>query len=754
VALDARADRPGVTTVELDAGAAIDWDAGSRELHLHNRAISYILRVLDDGSLGHVHFGPRLAAGRTYGHLGPRSGDFANRLGEAIPLEYPATGHGDYRVPAIGVELADGSTFVALRYRAHRIFAGKPELPGLPSTYVESDDEAQTVEVVLVDEHSGLEVTLAYTIFAAFPVVARSGRIRNGGAAAARVRTAMSASLDLPDADWQLVRLTGAWARERHVSEERLVPGRHAVSSVRGASSHQHNPFLVLRRASTTEEHGEAVALALVYSGNFLAEAEVDEHDTTRVRIGINPETFEWHLDPGEELQLPEAILAFSDAGLGALSDAFHELFRARLARGAWRDRPRPILINNWEATYFDFDEDKLVAIASSAHDLGIELFVLDDGWFGRRDDDTSSLGDWFVDRRKLPNGIDGLAAKVDALGMRFGLWIEPEMVSARSGLFAAHPDWAIGAQDRPRTEGRNQYVLDMGRPEVVDHLFGALSGVLGSGPITYVKWDMNRSITEPFGESLAAHRQGELFHRYILGVYDLYRRLTDAFPGILFESCAGGGGRFDPGLLAYAPQAWTSDDTDAIERLAIQWGTSLAYPLSSMGAHVSAVPNHQVGRITPLATRAAVAFFGVFGYELDVTRFNEPERREVADQVAFYKEHRELFQFGRFRRLRSPFEGDGNVTAWMTIADDRRRAIVGTYVVLNHPSPGVQSVRLAGLDPALSYELSTWPGSAGPAVVRGGDELMARGLELARDRNHVAARGDFWANVVVLTAR
>lgn len=752
------------------ATASIDWNAESGELHLHNGLVSYVARVLDDGSLGHVHFGAPLAAARSYAHLGPRSGSFSNRLGESIPLELPTAGRGDYRVPAITVEHVDGSGVLELAYRSHRMVPGKPDLPGLPSTYVEADGEARTVLVTLADAQSGLETELAYTIFADLPVIARSLRVRNAGARPIRLTGAMSASLDLPDADWQLIRLTGAWARERHVTEEALTPGRHSVSSVRGASSHQHNPFLALRRAATTEEHGEAYALSLVYSGNFLAEAEVDQFATTRVRVGIDPETFAWHLGPGEEFQAPEAILAYSATGLAPLSDAFHRLFRSRLARGPWRDRARPIVINNWEATYFDFDEPKLLAIATAARDLGIELFVLDDGWFARRDDDTTSLGDWFVDRRKLPNGLGSLARKVEDLGMQFGLWIEPEMVSRESELFEAHPDWAIGVPDRPRTEGRNQYVLDMGRPEVVDHLFGVLSELLGSAAISYVKWDMNRTITEPFAAQLPADRQGEFFHRHILGVYELYRRLIDAFPDVLFESCAGGGGRFDPGILAYAPQGWTSDDTDAVERLRIQWGTSLGYPLSSMAAHVSAVPNHQVARITPLATRAAVAFFGVFGYELDVTALGDEERRAIAGQVAFYKEHRELFQFGRFRRLRSPFEGDGNVTAWMVVSDDRREAIVGTYVVLNRPSPGPVRIRLAGLDADAIYALSIWPpdgdagdvraadadpGAAQSAITtRGGDELMAIGLELSGERDEVASRGDFWARLFVLTAQ
>ncbi|HEY3523213.1 MAG TPA: alpha-galactosidase [Candidatus Limnocylindrales bacterium] len=737
--------------------AGVDFDPTARVFHLHNGGVSYLLRVLDDGSLAHVHFGAPLAPGRAYGHLAPpREATFRNRLGATIPLELPTAGRGDFRIPAVDVAHPDGSRVLELRYVDHRIDAGKPGLDGLPATYVESPDEAVTLIVRLADEPSGLEVELGWTLFAAWPIVARNHRVSNGGTAPLRLETLMSATLELPDADWTLLHLSGGWARERHVVEERLTMGLHGIGSIRGGSSHQHNPFLALRRPWTTEEAGEVYGASLVYSGNFLAEVEVDQNDAVRARLGINPDTFAWELGPGAVFQAPEALLAWSGDGLASLSDAFHDLFRTRLARGPWRDRPRPILINNWEATYFGFDEAKLVEIASQAGDLGIELFVLDDGWFGRRDDDTSSLGDWVVDRRKLPNGIDGLARRIEDIGLRFGIWIEPEMVSERSELFAAHPDWAIGVPGRRRTEGRNQHVLDMARPDVVDHLFAVLAELLRSAAISYVKWDWNRYLTEPFSATLPAHRQGEFFHRYVLGLYDLYRRLTEAFPEVLFESCAGGGGRFDPGLLAYAPQAWTSDDTDAIERLRIQWGTSLAYPLSSMGAHVSAVPNHQVGRVTPLATRAAVAFFGVFGYELDVTELSDDERRAVADQVRFYKDHRGLFQRGRFRRLRSPFDGERNVVAWMVLDDDARTAIVGTYVVLNPPLPGTTRVRPVGLDPAARYRIESWPDAVygtEPDAVRGGDELMAIGIDLGSDRWDVTFRGDFAARLFVLRA-
>jgi alpha-galactosidase len=720
------------------------------------------MRVHDNGTLGHLHFGAALDPSRSHAHLEPTGfAGFANRIGDPVPLEYPTTGTGDYRIPALTVELADGSTVLDLVYQEHRIIPGKParrEGDGLPATYVESDDEADTLEVILADARSGLRVELSYTIFRDRPVIARSARIQNDGTDTIRLTGAMSAAVDLPDARWEFVQLSGAWARENHVVSRRLRPGRQSVGSDRGASSHIHNPFVALRRETTTEEDGEAYGFSLVYSGNFLAEAEVDAFDTTRVRLGISPNTFTWTLAPGGSFATPEAVLVYSDTGLGAMSDALHGLYRERLARGSWRDKPRSVLLNNWEGTYYAFDEAKLLDIATAARDLGVELFVLDDGWFGERDADTTSLGDWFVDRRKLPNGLDGLAAKVEALGIGFGLWIEPEMISEQSRLFEAHPDWAIGVPGRPRTESRQQLVLDMSRPEIVDHLFGVLSEVLASAPISYIKWDMNRTITEPFSSALPADRQGEFFHRYILGVYDLYARLTAAFPEILFESCAGGGGRFDPGLLAFAPQAWTSDDTDAVERLRIQWGTSLAYPLSSMGAHVAAVPNHQTSRITPIATRAAVAFFGVLGYELDPTTLGPADQRAVADQIVFYKTHRDLFQRGRFVRLRSPFEEGGNQTAWMVVAPDASKAIVGYYQVLNRPVPAADRLRLRGLDPDTVYGVSGWPDAHDPLVranagPRGGDELMRNGLSLGADRREAAAWGDFKSWLFILEA-
>ena len=500
-----------------------------------------------------------------------------------------------------------------------------------------------------------------------------------------------------------------------------MEQGVQSVGSVRGCSSHNHNPFVILKRPTADEDKGEAIGFSLIYSGNFLAQAEVDSWNTTRVLMGIHPFGFDWKLEAGESFQAPEAVIVYTADGLNALSQTYHSLYRSRLARGEWRDKPRPILINNWEATYFDFDEDKLVNIARTAHEDGVELFVLDDGWFGARSSDTAGLGDWTPNPERLPRGLAGLSERIEALGMKFGIWIEPEMVNKDSDLYRAHPDWIIHVPGRPASHGRNQYVLDFSRKEVVDCIFSQLHALFSGAKISYVKWDMNRSITECFSAALPADRQGEVFHRYILGVYDLYERLVTAFPHILFESCASGGGRFDPGILYYAPQGWCSDDSDAVERMRIQYGTSYCYPVSAIGAHVSACPNHQLFRTTPISTRANVAFFGTFGYELDLNKLTEAERALVREQIAFMKQYRAVIQFGTFYRLLSPFDG-GNIMSWMVVSPDKRTAIVGYYKFLNEVNGPYRRVRLKGLDPALDY------------VVDGkeshyGDELMHIGL-------------------------
>ena len=491
------------------------------------------------------------------------------------------------------------------------------------------------------------------------------------------------------------------------------------MESRRGASSHHHNPFFALTEFGTHEDHGSVYGFNLVYSGNFLGLAECDADYGCRAQLGINPFDFSWRLEPGTQFQTPEAVLVFSPEGLGGMSRAYHRLYRKHLCRGEWRDQPRPIVINNWEATYFDFDAAKLNEIAAAAASLGIELFVLDDGWFGHRDNDRSSLGDWFVHRRKLPRGLGDLAAQIEGKGLSFGLWFEPEMISVDSELYRAHPDWCLHVIGRSRSEGRNQFVLDFSRQEVRENVYQQMKEILTAAPITYVKWDMNRNMTEIGSAALDAGRQSETVHRYMLGLYEFMERLTGEFPHILFEGCAGGGGRFDPGILYYMPQIWTSDDTDAICRLKIQHGTSLVYPWSAISAHVSVVPNHQLGRITPLRTRGHVAFTGAFGYELDVSLLEADQREEIKRQTAFYKKVRQLLLNGELYRLRSPFES--NEAAWILVSPNKEEALVTHVTTLALPNAAQRFLPLKGLEAGAKYRIEN--------LVYHGDALMNIGL-------------------------
>lgn len=716
---------------------SIIFNEKSRTFHLFNSEISYIMAVLSNGNMGQYYFGKRIREKEDYSYLlemVPRSMAayvFEGRRTlslEHVKQEYGVYGSSDYRFPAVEILQENGSRISDFCYVSHTVTAGKPKLKGLPATYTEKEDEAETLTLLLKDEVTGVRLELLYTIFAEGGVIARSARFVNEGESAAHLLKAMSLCLDLPDCDYDWIQFSGAWARERHMKTRKLEQGIQSVGSTRGHSSHEHNPFVILKRPTADEFQGEAIGFSLIYSGNFLAQAEVDTHDTTRVLLGINPESFDWKLEPGEVFQTPEAVMVYTDRGLNDMSQTLHRLYQKRLARGYWRDRVRPILINNWEATYMDFNEEKLLRIAQKAKESGIELFVLDDGWFGARRDDTAGLGDWKANTDLLPGGITGIAQKIEDMGMKFGLWFEPEMVNKNSDLYRAHPDWILSVPGRGQSQGRYQHVLDFSRKEIVDHIYDSMADILGNAKVSYVKWDMNRSITECWSAALPADRQGEVFHRYILGVYDLYERLTSAFPEVLFESCASGGARFDPGLLYYAPQGWASDDSDAVERLKIQYGTSYCYPISSIGAHVSASPNHQVGRSTPLSTRANVACFGTFGYELDLNRLTAEEQEEVKRQVEFMKKYRELLQFGTFYRLKSPFEG--NITAWMAVSEDRSKAIVGWYKVLNGANMPYMRLKLAGLDPDREYTVREEGEAHGKACGSFyGDELMNAGL-------------------------
>lgn len=702
--------------------------------HLCAGGISYCIGVRD-GQLIHLYWGREIPDADLWYLLPMSTASFEG--GIATQYDFPPTDTGDYRTPMIEVEFSDGSRTTGFTYEGYEILPGKPSLPGLPATYVESEDEAETLIVHMKDAFTGLCADLQYTIFSKHGAITRSVRLTNGGETEMTIRRVFSASVDFPDCGYEYFHLHGAWARERQMERRPLLHGLQQVSSSRGSSSHQHNPFFALVTPDTTEEHGTVYSMNLVYSGSFAANAEVDCFSRTRMQIGINPEGFSWLLLPGETFQSPEAVMVFSDTGLRGMSQTYHTLYRNRLCRGKYRDAVRPILLNNWEATYFNFNEEKLLAIAKRAKEVGVELFVLDDGWFGKRDSDNCSLGDWVVDKRKLPNGLAGLVKKITDMGLKFGLWFEPEMISPDSDLYRAHPDWCLHVEGRPRTQQRSQLILDLSRQDVCDYIVEAVSGVLRSADISYVKWDMNRNMTEIGSALLPAERQRETAHRYLLGLYDVMERITSAFPDVLFEGCSGGGGRFDPGMLYYMPQIWCSDDTDAIERVCIQYGTSMAYPISAMGAHVSAVPNHQTGRIAPLKTRGDVALSGNFGYELDLNTLTDEEIEMVKQQVALCKEIRHITMFGDYYRLINPFEG--NYGAWQFVAPDGSEVIVCAVKRLSKPNHRSRPIKLAGLEPEAQYEI------AGTGKQYAGAVLMQVGLLLKE------SMGDFESFLVRL---
>ena len=653
---------------------------------------------------------------------------------EAIPQEYPGYGSTDLRSPSIELQFADGTTATDFRYDSHNIYLGKNKLNGLPSTYVEDEKEATTLELILVDSLKNVKLILSYSVFEEFDAITRSVKIINESNEEVKITRVLSANIDFRDSDYELIQLSGAWARERHIVRSRIRSGSQSVESRRGSSSHAQNPFMALVRKDTTEQNGDAYGFSLVYSGNFLANVEVDMYENARAQIGINPFDFTWILEEGEAFTAPEAVLVYSNEGLTGMSHIYNCLYGKRLCRGEYRDKIRPILINNWEATYFDFNEIKIKEIAKEAKNLGIELFVLDDGWFGKRDDDNSSLGDWFVNEDKLKGGLNKLATQINEMGLQFGLWFEPEMVSPISELYKEHPDWCLHIPGRNRSEARRQLILDFSREDVCNYIIEKISEVLSSAPISYVKWDMNRNMSEIGSAKLPANRQREVAHRYMLGLYKVLEEITTRFPHVLFESCSGGGGRFDPGMLYYMPQTWTSDNTDAIERLKIQFGTSMVYPNASIGCHVSAVPNHQVDRITPIETRGVVAMSGNFGYELDITKLPECEKEIIKEQVKLYKEIRETIQFGKYYRLSSPFEN--NDAAWMYISKDCEEIIVSFVRTLAKPNPKFVSLKLVGLDENSDYEIR------GENLIVGGDELMNIGLNVPE------LKGDYQAKM------
>ena len=734
---------------------SIQVNASNRLFHLQTKHTSYVFHVIEDGSLGQLYYGPKIPFKDDSANLNTREEhDCTNTRtdedvefqAELLKQEYAGLGKGDYRYPAFQITYPNGSRTSEFQYRDYELKDGKERLTGLPSTFADDSNDSQTLTVKLAD--GDLELQLHYTVFADEDVIVRSTTFVNHGKTVFLNR-ALSAQLDLPDADYDFIQFAGSWSRERHLHRSHLRPGTQSISSLRTASSHQENPFFMLARPHTDNNQGAVFGFNFVYSGNFLDSVEVDQFDTTRVLIGINPDEFGWKLNSGDSFQTPEVIFSYTDNGFNALSQQLGAFYAQHLINPHFAHQERPILINNWEATFMDFTEDKLMPIVERAKELGIEMFVLDDGWFGHRDDDRSSLGDWFVDEKKFNHGIAGFAKRVHDLDMKFGLWFEPEMISIDSKLYQTHPEWMIKTPGRGQTPGRHQFVLDMSRQEVVDYLFGLMSHIIQDAKLDYIKWDMNRNITEMYGADLPADQQLEFSHRYILGVYDLYDRLTKAFPDVLFESCASGGGRFDLGMMYYAPQAWCSDDTDAVERIKIQDGTSYGYTPSMWGAHVSAVPNDQVGRLTSIDMRAKVAYFGAFGYELDVTELSDEEQATIKQQVAFYKQYRKLFQFGTFYRLETPDTSD-NVYGWETVSPDKQTAIGMRYQILNGANPAYIRYYFKGLDPERRYTVNDG------SEVFSGAELMNAGYFVPRVMNRLQSPkvpSDFHADMFIVKA-
>lgn len=701
--------------------------------NLETKNTLYQMKVDRFGVLNHLWYGEKTDCCMDYLLDYPDAG-FSGNIYEAenertyslntLPQEYSTSGVGDFRISAISVTHEDGSNALDLRVREYQIKKGKYEIPGLPAVYAK-EDEAETLEITLKDTATEAEVILKYGVFEKEDVITRSVVVKNSGKTPIVINKVHSMCLDIPYGDWEWMHFYGRHTMERQAERVPVLHGISESSSSRGTSSHHQNPAVLLCEKDCTETNGHCIGAALMYSGGFQAQVEKDQLEQVRLVMGIHPDTFEWTLEAGEAFYTPEVILSCSTTGFAKLSQNFHHIIRNHVCRGTYQLSSRPVLINNWEATYFDFNEEKILNIARQASKLGIDMMVLDDGWFGKRDDDCSGLGDWFVNEKKLNGGLKALVEKINVMGMKFGLWFEPEMVSEDSDLYRNHPDWAIQIPGRKPMRSRYQLVLDMSNPEVVDYLYGVMSAILRENHIEYVKWDMNRSISDWYTATLSRGRQMEMPHRYVLGLYELLEKLTSEFPDVLFEGCSGGGGRFDAGMMYYCPQIWCSDDTDAHERTFIQYGTSFFYPTSTVGSHVSAVPNHQTGRITSIETRGVVAMAGSFGYELDLNQLSEEEKTVVAKQVTHYKEYQSLIYNGDYYRLANPFE-DG-MSAWSWISEDKKTILVQGVLFRAKPNVLRKTLRLMGLEAKKNYKI------AGTEEVYTGVALMSGGVLLQR---------------------
>ena len=688
---------------------AISFDSERKIFKLDTLNSSYLIEIFDEGYLLHLHYGGKIpdtnaASLRNRGmfaSFSPNNYEVQKKHGDQYfspdlaPMEYSCNGTGDFRISALQIKNHNGDASTDIRYVGHKIYQGKPELKGLPATYA-NEDEAETLEIYTEDKVTGAFVTLIYTVYENFSVMTRSVKVENKSDFDMDIERVYSCCVEFPSMDYKISHLYGQWFKERTLTTRPLSHGIQSIQSKRGSSSHNHNPFMAVASLDATEDFGEAYGFNFVYSSNFDMSVEVDARNTARFIGGINPSDFSWKLIPGDEFVAPEMVMVYSDGGYGQMSRIFHKFYMKHLIRSEWRDIKRPILINSWEAAYFNFDDDKLVAFAAEAKELGIDMLVMDDGWFGVRNLDNCSLGDWYVNENKLKGGIGSLIKRVNDLGLKFGIWYEPEMISPDSDLYRAHPDWCIQVKGRDKSIARLQYVLDMSRKEVVDNIFEQMSNVLANNNIEYVKWDFNRNLTEIGSLALPADRQKEVAHRFMLGTYELMDRFTKAFPHILFENCSGGGGRFDPGMLYYSPQIWCSDNTDAIERLTIQFGSSMCYPVSTFGAHVAHRPR------TPLRTRGDVALCGTFGYELDPRKLTDEEKAIVKEQVAEYHKYNNVIHKGDMYRLINPTD-DAFHCAWEFVSEDKKEALV-TVVTMRQRETPYFVLRLKGLDENTMY--------------------------------------------------
>lgn len=721
--------------------------------NLETKNSTYVISISKKGYVAHSYYGPKLGDDDVT-YL-TRQDEYFMSDGEIfrekhtlldfLPQEMPTDGLGDFRESALAISNQNQNNGVELKYKSYKITNGTKKLPGLPCVFG-NEKNAQTLEITTEDEVLNVEVILIYTIFSDSDAIIRSTKIVNNSKESIFIKKALSASFDMDDQNYDVITLNGSWARERHIERHPIHFGKQGVVSMRGETSHQEHPFLAILEHNADWNRGNVYGVNFIYSGNFVADVQKNQFNSIRVLMGINPENFCWKLNSGEDFYTPQAVLTFSQNGLNGMSQIFHDLYREHLIRSPYKKTMRPILINNWEATYFNFDTQKLLDIAKEASKSGIEMLVMDDGWFGHRNSDNSSLGDWYVNEEKIKGGLNYLVSEVNKLGMKFGIWFEPEMISPDSDLYKAHPDYAIQIKGREPGLSRQQLVLDITRKEVREQAYNQMYKILKSANIEYVKWDMNRQLSDIGSANLPSDQIGEFYHRYVLALYEMQERLVSDFPNLLLENCSGGGARFDPGMLFYSPQIWCSDDTDAIERLSIQEGTSLVYPLSTMGAHVSVCPNHACGRITPFKTRGYVALSGTFGYELDITKLSDEDKNMIPNQIALYKKYSDLIRNGDYWRIAS-FRENNEYDCWESVSKDKNEALVTFIQVFNHPNYKTRFIKIPGLDDDKNYEIS-FPDedkSQFPSVILNGKTIKNAGIAIKRDW------GDFQGKLIYI---